>query len=373
MDVVSVTGLVKRYDEVLALDHFDVHIASGEIFGLLGPNGSGKTTSINCMLALLSYDRGSIELFGEPMAATRYDLKRRIGMVPQQVAVFNELTVYENVDYFCSLYVANRARRRELVREALEFVELEEFASFRPRKLSGGLLRRLNIACGIAHKPELIFFDEPTVAVDPQSRNAILAGIARLRDEGATVVYTSHYMEEVEQICDRVMIMDHGRALAQGTCEELKRSVKMGERIVVELEGSSARRRPARTGAASPDPSAGGARSVRDAGNTSTAPTADASAPLSARELDRLRALPHVLDVQLADSLLTVSCAASEHNLTDVLAALRADGARVGRITCAPPTLNDVFLEITGRELRDTSTARDGVAPVAPSAHGRRG
>lgn len=328
MDVIAIEGLVKRYDELLALDHFDLHVDQGEIFGLLGPNGSGKTTSINCMLTLLTYDRGSIRLFGESMAPTRYDLKRRIGIVPQQMAVIDELTVRENIDYFCSLYVNDRARRRALVDEAIEFVELEEFVRFRPGKLSGGLLRRLNIACGIAHKPELIFFDEPTVAVDPQSRNAILNGIQRLRAEGATVVYTSHYMEEVEQICDRVMIMDHGRALAQGTPDELKRSIRTGERIVIELEGPSGPR--ARPGSRASD---GGV--------------------LPTRELDRLRALPHVLDVSLAGNLLTVSCEASEHNLTDVLASLRAGNARLGRITCAPPTLNDVFLEITGRELRD--------------------
>lgn len=328
MDVIAIEGIVKRYDELLALDHFDLHVDQGEIFGLLGPNGSGKTTSINCMLALLTYDRGSIRLFGESMAPTRYDLKRRIGIVPQQVAVIDELTVRENIDYFCSLYVNDRARRRALVDEAIEFVELEEFTRFRPGKLSGGLLRRLNIACGIAHKPELIFFDEPTVAVDPQSRNAILSGIQRLRAEAATVVYTSHYMEEVEQICDRVMIMDHGRALAQGTPDELKRSIRTGERIVIELEVPAGSR--ARPGShASP------------------------GIALPARELDRLRALPHVLDVSLAGNLLTVSCEASEHNLTDVLASLRAGNARLGRITCAPPTLNDVFLEITGRELRD--------------------
>lgn len=328
MDVIAIEGLVKRYDELLALDHFDLHVDQGEIFGLLGPNGSGKTTSINCMLALLTYDRGSIRLFGESMAPTRYDLKRRIGIVPQQVAVIDELTVRENIDYFCSLYVNDRARRRALVDEAIEFVELEEFVRFRPGKLSGGLLRRLNIACGIAHKPELIFFDEPTVAVDPQSRNAILNGIQRLRAEGATVVYTSHYMEEVEQICDRVMIMDHGRALAQGTPDELKRSIRTGERIVIELEGPSGPR--ARPGSRASDGDA-----------------------LPTRELERLYALPHVLDVSLAGNLLTVSCEASEHNLTDVLASLRAGNARLGRITCAPPTLNDVFLEITGRELRD--------------------
>lgn len=322
MNIISVEGLVKRYDDLLALDHLNVSVAQGEIFGLLGPNGSGKTTSINCMLSLLTHDRGSIRLFGETMGPTRYDLKRRIGIVPQQVAVFEELTARENIDYFCSLYIASRKHRRALVDEAIEFVGLEEFARFRPKKLSGGLLRRLNIACGIAHKPELIFFDEPTVAVDPQSRNAILTGIERLRTEGATVVYTSHYMEEVEQICDRVMIMDHGRALAEGTCDELKRSIKTGERIVVEI---------ARAGA--PD----------NAGQPA----------LSTQELNRLRHLPHVLNVDLSGSLLTVACEASEHNLTDILAALRASGAHLGRITCAPPTLNDVFLEITGRELRD--------------------
>ena len=332
MDIIAVEGLVKRYGELLALDHFDLNVSRGEIFGLLGPNGSGKTTSINCMLALLTYDRGSIELFGEAMGPTRYDLKRRIGIVPQQVAVIDELTVRENIDYFCSLYMDDRTRRRALVDEAIEFVGLEEFCRFRPGKLSGGLLRRLNIACGIAHKPELIFFDEPTVAVDPQSRNAILTGIQRLRAEGATVVYTSHYMEEVEQICDRVMIMDHGRALAQGTPDELKRSIRTGERIVVEVEGAS--------------------RGHGLGQGLGSEPASPGSA-LPARELDRLRALPHVLDVALDGNLLTVTCEASEHNLTDVLAALRAGGARLGRITCAPPTLNDVFLEITGRELRD--------------------
>ena len=191
------------------------------------PNGCGKTTAINCMLQLLAYDKGDSELFGEAMKPTRYALKRRIGVVPQQVAVFDELTVFENIDCFCALYVNDKTRRRQLVEEAIEFVGLEDYRKMRPKKLSGGLLRRLNIACGIAHKPELIFFDEPTVAVDPQSRNAILDGIVRLRDEGATVVYTSHYMEEVEQICSRIMIMDGGKILALGTADELKRGLRL--------------------------------------------------------------------------------------------------------------------------------------------------
>ncbi len=236
VSAVKVSKLVKRYGDMLALDYFDLDVHQGEIFGLLGPNGSGKTTAINCILALLTFDEGTVRVFGEPISPTSYALKRRIGIVPQNVAVFNELTVEENIDYFCSLYVSDKAKRRMLVDEALDFVGLRDYRTYRPAKLSGGLLRRLNIACGIAHKPDLIFFDEPTVAVDPQSRNAILEGIQRLNREGATVIYTSHYMEEVEQICDRILIMDHGRHLALGTAEELKAMISTGERISIETD-----------------------------------------------------------------------------------------------------------------------------------------
>ncbi len=316
-DIVHVENLVKRYDDLIALDHFNLSISPGEIFGLLGPNGSGKTTSINCILQLLAYDKGTIELFGEPMTPARYDLKRRIGVVPQQVAVFDELTVRENIDYFCSLYVNDRKRRRALVDEAIDFVGLGDFAKFRPGKLSGGLARRLNIACGIAHKPELIFFDEPTVAVDPQSRNAILEGIQRLNAEGATVVYTSHYMEEVEQICNRVLIMDHGRHLALGTCEELKNMIELGERISVE---------------------------TLDLGEQGRQPD---------RIVNRITALDHVIEAKYDGRELAVRCTRGEHNLIDILGILESENVSIGHLTSRPPTLNDVFLELTGTALRD--------------------
>ena len=215
--MIQVHGLVKRYGDLLALDHFEMDVHKGEIFGLLGPNGSGKSTAINCMLSLLKYDKGEVKLFGELMSPNNYALKKRIGVVMQNVAVFNEFTVVENIDYFCGLYVSDKRKRKALIDEAVEFAGLGDYRKFRPKKLSGGLLRRLNIACGIAHKPELIFLDEPTVAVDPQSRNHILEGIRQLNSDGATVVYTSHYMEEVEQLCTRIMIMDKGRAVATGT------------------------------------------------------------------------------------------------------------------------------------------------------------
>jgi len=311
VDIVSVDNLVKRYGDLIALDHFNLHIRPGEVFGLLGPNGSGKTTAINCILQLLTFDKGAIRLFGEDMAPTRYDLKRRIGVVPQNVAVFEELTVRENVDYFCSLYVADRARRRQLVGEAIAFVGLEDYVRFRPRKLSGGLLRRLNIACGIAHKPDLVFFDEPTVAVDPQSRNAILEGIKAMNEAGATVVYTSHYMEEVEEVCTRLMIMDKGRGVAEGTNAELKAMVSTGERIEVEV--------------------------------------VDPSEPA----LAALRALAHVRRATVVDGRLVVLCEQGSRNVADVLAVLERHAVPTGRIYAEPPTLNDVFLEITGTDLRD--------------------
>lgn len=220
--IVKVENLTKSYSSVTAVNNLSLAIEEGEIFGILGPNGSGKSTTINSMLSLLKYDEGQIHLFGEPMKPEAYGLKRKIGAVMQEVAVFDELTVYENIDYFCGLYISNGKEKKALVQEAMEFVEITEYKKRYPKQLSGGLLRRLNIACGIAHKPELIFFDEPTVGVDPQSRNNILEGIEKLNRQGATIIYTSHYMEEVEQICTRLGIIDRGSLIALGTKEELK-------------------------------------------------------------------------------------------------------------------------------------------------------
>ena len=307
----QVSALVKRYGDMVALDHFDMEVSRGEVFGLLGPNGSGKSTAINCILALLSFESGTVRIFGQEMTPTSYDLKSHIGVVPQNVAVFNELNVQENIDYFCSLYVPRKADRKELVEQAIDFVGLGDFRRFRPGKLSGGLLRRLNIACGIAHQPDLIFFDEPTVAVDPQSRNAILEGIERLNTQGATVVYTSHYMEEVEQICTRIMIMDHGRQIALGTAEELKGMVQAGEQVTVE--------------------------------------TLD----LQESTLARIRALPLAQSADYDGKELVIHCRQGEHNLQDVLTVLESTQTSYGHLTSRPPSLNDVFLELTGKELRD--------------------
>jgi len=230
--VVSVQNLVKKYKNNYAVNGLSFNVKKGEILGLLGPNGSGKTTTINCILSLLQFDSGQIKIFGETMRPDAYDVKQKIGVIFQEVAVFNELTVYENIDYFCGLYISDTNTRKQYIADALKLVSLEKFQKYRPKQLSGGLLRRLNIACGIAHKPELIFLDEPTVAVDPQSRNNILNDIKKLRDQGATVIYTTHYMEEVEELCDRIIILDNGKIIAKGTVNELKKLAKNQTKIM---------------------------------------------------------------------------------------------------------------------------------------------
>lgn len=309
--VVKIENLVKRYKELIALDHFNLEIQKGEIFGLLGPNGSGKTTTINCLLSLLKYDKGSIEIFGQQMTPDNYDVKRRIGIVMQNVAVFEELNVYENIDYFCGLYIKDKTLRRQYVEEAIEFAGLGEFVKFRPKKLSGGLLRRLNIACGIAHKPELIILDEPTVAVDPQSRNRILEGIVELNRKGATIIYTSHYMEEVEQICTRIAIMDKGKNIALGTSDELKSMIRNSETIKIHI--------PA----------------------------------LEDSMLEEIRGFEHLYQAEYTDGLLTLSYDGGKHNLIRILDYLKSKDVSFGKVTSEQPTLNDIFLAITGKALRD--------------------
>lgn len=309
--MIKIENLVKRYGSFVALDHLNLNIEEGEIFGLLGPNGSGKTTAINCLLSILKYDKGTIEIFGKEMRPDCYDVKKDIGVVMQNVAVFEQMSVFENIDYFCGLYIKDKEKKKQLVREAIRFVGLEGYEKMRPGKLSGGLLRRLNIACGIAHKPRLIIMDEPTVAVDPQSRNKILEGIQELNRQGSTIIYTSHYMEEVEQICTRITIMDHGRALATGTKEELKRLIKTGETVIIE------------------------------------------AVSLNEQNLQAIGNMSHVFHVEYEEQILKVRYNGGKHNLVRMLNYLQDAEISFGRVFSELPTLNDVFLEITGKELRD--------------------
>lgn len=309
--VIEVKNLTKEYKNLKAIDNLSFDVYEGEILGLLGPNGSGKSTTINSILQLLNYSSGSIKIFGHVMKPDAYEIKKDIGVIFQEVAVFQELTVYENIDYFCGLYINDKEIRRKYVMDAINLVGLNDFIKFYPKELSGGLLRRLNIACGIAHKPKLIFLDEPTVAVDPQSRNNILDGIKKLRDEGATIVYTTHYMEEVEIICDRIIILDKGKIIAKGTTDELKALAKLEEKITVE---------------------------VKD---------------LNEKVIDEIKEFKTVLDLSYQGNTLVIVYKKGKDNLGKLIDYLHEKKVTYSKIFSERPTLNDVFLELTGKDLRD--------------------
>ena len=310
-NIIEIKKLTKEYKNLKAIDDLSFEVREGEILGLLGPNGSGKSTTINCILSLLNYSGGEIKIFGKKMDVDSYDIKRDIGVVFQDVAVFEELTVYDNIEYFCGLYIKDKETRKKYIEEAIELVGLKDFIKFYPKQLSGGLLRRLNIACGIAHKPKIIFLDEPTVAVDPQSRNNILDGIKVLRDNGATIVYTTHYMEEVEILCDRVIILDKGKIIASGTTDELKKLANIEEKVSVE---------------------------VMD---------------LDPKYIKEIESRKHVEEVVYQSPILMITYRKGKNNLVELMEYLKEQKINYSRIFSERPTLNDVFLELTGKELRD--------------------
>lgn len=310
-NVIEVKNLTKKYKNKQAINDISFEVKKGEILGLLGPNGSGKSTTINCILSLLNFDNGVIKIFDEEMTPDSYQLKRNIGVVFQEVAVFEELNVHDNIDYFCGLYIKDKNTRKKLVEDAITLVGLEDFKKFYPKQLSGGLLRRLNIACGIAHKPKLIFLDEPTVAVDPQSRNNILEGIKKLRENGATIIYTTHYMEEVEIICDRIIILDKGEILAQGTSDELKSLANIEEKVTVEIKD------------------------------------------LDKQHLSHLKKSKNIDEIEYNNNTLTIKYNKDKDNLGELIDYLKKEEIKYTKIYSERPTLNDVFLELTGKDLRD--------------------
>ncbi len=309
--IIEINGLVKRYGETLALNHFDFAVDAGEIVGLLGPNGSGKTTAINCMLSLINYQKGDIKIFGETLKPTSYQLKSKIGIVPQELALLNNLTVRENINFFCGLYIADDKKRRELVDAAIEFVNLADYQNVRFDKLSGGLKRRLNIACGIAHQPELIFLDEPTVAVDAQNRNFILEGIKQLKKQGKTIVYTTHYLEEAETLCDRIVIMDSGKALASGTIADLQDLINRGEQIAISFSH------------------------------------------INADQLVELKALPNLIDFSQGDNSVKLTFSKGARPFAKLIDFIDHHQLSYESFYAVKPSLNEVFLTLTGKELRE--------------------
>lgn len=309
--VVEVKNLVKRYDRLIALDYLNLTVEEGQIHGLLGPAGSGKTTLLDCILGFKKFDKGSIQIWGKEMGEDAVEIKKNIGVVLQENAVFEELTLAENIAYFSSLYTWDKQRVKELTREVVEFLGLEDFVKLYPRKLSPGLLKRLNFACGIVHKPKLVLLDEPLEGIDPHSRKRLMEAILELSRTGTTILYISEDMEEVDQLCTEITMLYKGKAIASGSGEELKNMISMGEKITIEVYN------------------------------------------LSEEQLQDISHLPNVAGTEYDKQSLKVKARKGRNNLMSLLDYLQEQKILFGRIYTEVPTLNDVYLEITGKELKE--------------------
>ncbi len=310
MTIVHMKDIVKRYGNQLVLDYVDLDIMEGEILGLLGPNGAGKTTLIHALIGLIRIDSGEIQVFGSSHKGNALDIKRQLGLVTQDISIYEDLTARENLEFFGGVYGLRGKELKVRVAETLEFVGLSDNANKLPSKFSGGMLRRLNIACALVHRPRLLIMDEPTVGIDPQSRNHILETVKELNRQGTTILYTTHYMEEVQSIASRVVIMDQGHVIAQGTLKELVEKIQHEEKITLEVP------------------------------------------EVSQLLLSRLRKLEGVKQVvQKGNELLIVSQTGAG-NLDRVLAIAREAGG-MRSVNAEKPTLEDVFLTLTGKRLRD--------------------
>lgn len=308
--IIKIEDLIKSFKEKIVLDHFNLSLEKGDVLGLIGPNGCGKTTSIMCMLSLLKYDSGTIEVFGKKDISSEYEIKKKIGIVPQELAVFNNLTVKENIDYFCGLYISNKNERKRLVNEAIEFTGLQSHEKMLEKKLSGGLKRRLNIACGISHKPELVILDEPTVAVDAQSRKFILDGIKNLAENGSSILYTTHYLDEAEYLCNKISIMDNGKNILTGDMQTLINGVSVKEKITV-------------VGFIKPE------------------------------IISILEKQDEVIDVEAKENQVTFNYSSDTGNIKKLIHLLDENNVVYEEIFSKKPKLEDIFLEMTGKELRE--------------------
>lgn len=314
MSYLSIDNLVKKYGELTAVDHISFTVEKGEIFGLLGPNGAGKSTTLNVITTLTDFDKGEIIVNGMDIRKDKKSIKQLIGMVPQDIAIYNHLSAYENVRFFASLYGLSGSKLTQNVIEALEFVGLSDKMKIRPRKMSGGMRRRLNIACGIAHNPKLIVLDEPTVGVDTQSREHILNSIRMLRDRGATVIYTSHYMQEVEEICDRIAIIDKGKMIACGTEPELVSMVTDVKTVYVETKIPVSFDRDA--------------------------------------FCKKVKLMPGIRGIIIEDSLIRVDISIEENSIERIIQEFISYELPINNIKSEVPNLDTLFLTLTGRELR---------------------
>lgn len=309
MKMLEIKKISKEYGNTIAVNDVNLQINKGEIFGILGPNGAGKSTLIGMICGLIKRTSGEI-IYEEKERKTR-NWKSNIGVVPQDFALYWDLTAEENVEFFCSLYGFKGKELKERVKRVLNFVGLSDVGNKKASEFSGGMKRRLNIACAISHSPKLIIMDEPTVGIDPQSRNHILKSVLKLRDEGATIIYTSHYMQEIDDICDRIAIIDKGNIIAEGTSEELKNLVgdkrNLNVTIKKEIDGLE----------------------------------------------EKMLEITGVEKVVCSENQYKISTLKNSNLLTKVIETILTNGGEINNIENSKPTLENVFLALTGKKLRD--------------------
>ena len=338
--IVEARGLVKRYGDVAAVDGVSFTIAPGSIFGLLGPNGAGKTTTISMISCLLQPDEGNAFVAGHSIRTESAAVRRALGVVPQEIALYPTLTAIENLRFWGKMYGLSGKALSEAVEYGLAMAGLEEQGKKRIETFSGGMKRRINIAAGVLHRPQVLLMDEPTVGIDPQSRNHILETVRELNRAGMTVLYTSHYMEEVEALCDEIAIVDHGRVIAEGTLEALRKLVGDEDRIRV-LIGDEA---PAAPEGETADESA----SVESVANE-----AAVAPPGAAEALAAVKSLSGVSRAELVGGAIDVLTPEAGPMLGPVVTVVAEAGAHVRSVEVVEPNLESVFLHLTGRGLRD--------------------
>jgi ABC-2 type transport system ATP-binding protein len=344
-DIVRVEGLVKRYGDMTAVDGVSFTIGADSIFGLLGPNGAGKTTTISMISCLIAPDAGDVFVDGHSVRTDSSAVRRVLGVVPQEIALYPTLTAAENLRFWGKMYGLHGSALSQAVDYGLKMAGLVEQANKRIETFSGGMKRRINIAAGILHRPKLLLMDEPTVGIDPQSRNHILDTVRELNREGMTVLYTSHYMEEVEALCDRIAIVDHGSVIAEGSLEELRALVGDEDRVRIRI-GDEAEREPA---SAAGD----GATATVDDGGSVAEPAAPPAPPHAEEALTAVRALVGVSRAELVGVTLEVLAPEAGPVLGNIVTAVAGSGATVRSVDVAEPNLESVFLHLTGRGLRD--------------------
>jgi len=308
--IASMKNVVKVYGNHTVLDNLNLEIHEGEIFGFLGPNGAGKTTAIHILAGLIERNAGDVRMFDMEQNVKNLKTRQQMGLVTQEVTVFKDLTAKENLQYFGGLYGLKGRELEDNIKEVLEFVELTDRANKKPGTFSGGMLRRLNIACALVHKPKFLIMDEPTVAIDPQSRNHILESVKKIVARGTTILYTSHYMEEIQAICSKIAIMDAGRVIAQGTADELIAQIQHEETVRI---------------------------------------TAVTASDLLTNEL---KAIAGVKSVNVVGNEYVIASTVDSENLNRILEVAQRNGGVAG-FNADKPNLEDVFLTLTGKKLRD--------------------